>query len=367
MTARRILITGSTGNLGAKAVACLAREPDVDIVRMGRNSGVDPGVITARVETYDAAWARHFDGVDAVLHLAADPRPADDWTSVCLLNIDLALNVFRAAEENRVRRFVFASSNWVLGGYRFRSDRLDATLPPLPVNPYGASKLFIERYGLSVAERTGMAFLALRSAIASRAKIAPARIWPSAAGDSRCGSAITTGNRRSSSRPSRPSKAPQSSTSFPATMACGGTSARREPLLVTSRCRLQTGPRLKRLYEGTRSSLSGKSCASGRAHSAIWRALVKDARMKYLSSSRCAPSCACLNKGPEALFWDAHPTPGVALLPVLWASSADSNPLAPERRIASLPALAALATDAHGIHEFTAAFRRALGYPEELA
>jgi NAD+ dependent glucose-6-phosphate dehydrogenase len=160
--ARRILITGSTGNLGAKAVACLAREPDVDIVQMGRNSGGDPGVITARLETYDAAWARHFDGVDAVLHLAADSREAGDWTSVCPLNIDLALNVFRAAEENRVRRLVFASSNWVLGGYRFRSDRLNATLPPLPVNPYGASKLFIERYGLSVAKRTGMAFLALR-------------------------------------------------------------------------------------------------------------------------------------------------------------------------------------------------------------
>lgn len=89
---------------------------------------------------------------------------------------------------------------------------------------------------------------------------------------------------------------------------------------------------------------------------------------KYLSSSRCAPSCACLNKGPEALFWDARPTPEVALLPVLWASLADSNPLAPERRIASLPALAALATDAHGMHaESAAAFRRALGYPEELA
>jgi NAD+ dependent glucose-6-phosphate dehydrogenase len=162
VAARRILITGSTGNLGAKAVACLERESDVDIVRMGRNSSGDPGVITARLETYETAWARHFAGVDAVLHLAAEPRAAGDWISVCPLNVDLALNVFRAAEENGVRRFVFASSNWVLGGYRFRSERLDATLPPLPVNPYGASKLFIERYGLSIAERTSMAFLALR-------------------------------------------------------------------------------------------------------------------------------------------------------------------------------------------------------------
>ena len=50
----------------------------------------------------------------------------------------------------------------MLGGYRFRRDRLTALLPPRPVNPYGASKLFIERYGRAVAERTGMSVLALR-------------------------------------------------------------------------------------------------------------------------------------------------------------------------------------------------------------
>lgn len=162
MAAKRILITGSTGNLGAKAIACLERQPEVEVVRIGRNASGDPGVIAARLEAYDSAWARHFQDVDAVLHLAADPRAAGDWSSVCPLNIDLALNVFRASEENGVRRFVLASSNWVLGGYRFRFDRLNAALPPLPVNPYGASKLFLERYGLSVAARAGMAFLALR-------------------------------------------------------------------------------------------------------------------------------------------------------------------------------------------------------------
>jgi NAD+ dependent glucose-6-phosphate dehydrogenase len=169
----RVLITGSTGNLGAKAVAALAGEPAVEIVRIGRNSAGEPGVISAQLETYDAGWTKHFEGADCVLHLAADPRPAGDWETIRPLTIDLSLNVLRAAEEHRVRRFVFASSNWVLGGYRFRGERLTSSLPPRPVNPYGASKLFIERYGLAWAARTGLSFLALRIGYCQRGENIP--------------------------------------------------------------------------------------------------------------------------------------------------------------------------------------------------
>jgi hypothetical protein len=74
--ARRVIVTGSTGNLGAKAVAALSRLDGWEAVRLGRNSANDPGVIFADLERYDAGWARHFDGAAAVLHLAADPNPS---------------------------------------------------------------------------------------------------------------------------------------------------------------------------------------------------------------------------------------------------------------------------------------------------
>jgi NAD+ dependent glucose-6-phosphate dehydrogenase len=157
-----VVMTGSTGNLGAKAVNALAKLAGWDVVRIGRNAGAHPGVIESNLEHYDHGWAKHFEGADAVLHLAADPTPIGSWDLIVRLNIDLALNVFAAAEQARVRRFVFASSNWVLGGYRFKRSALTASLAPAPVNPYGASKLFIERYGLMVAERSGMSVLALR-------------------------------------------------------------------------------------------------------------------------------------------------------------------------------------------------------------
>ncbi|WP_322040212.1 NAD(P)-dependent oxidoreductase [Burkholderia diffusa] len=163
MTAvKRVLVTGSTGNLGAKAMAALRTLEDAEVVGIGRNSTGDPNVITADLERYDPSWAKRFEGADAVLHLAADPKPVGSWESITRLNIELALNVFRAAEEARVRRFVFASSNWVLGGYRFGDERLTSVLNPWPVNPYGASKLFVERYGAAAAARTGMSVISLR-------------------------------------------------------------------------------------------------------------------------------------------------------------------------------------------------------------
>jgi NAD+ dependent glucose-6-phosphate dehydrogenase len=160
--ARRVIVTGSTGNLGTKAVTALRKLGGWEIVRVGRNTANEPDVIDADLTRYDVSWAKHFAGAEAVLHLAADPKPVADWSTVVPLNIDLSLNLFRATEEGGARRIIFASSNWVLGGYRFRHDRLSAALPPRPVNPYGASKLFIERYGLSFAERTGVGVLILR-------------------------------------------------------------------------------------------------------------------------------------------------------------------------------------------------------------
>lgn len=159
---KRVLVTGSTGNLGGKAVAALGEIDGIEVVAIGRNGGNQPDVMTADLERYDEAWARHFEGADAVLHLAADPKPIGTWASILRLNVDLALNVFRAAEAGHVRRFVFASSNWVFGGYRFGTQRLHSELTPWPVNAYGASKLFVERYGHAVAERSGMSVLSLR-------------------------------------------------------------------------------------------------------------------------------------------------------------------------------------------------------------
>jgi nucleoside-diphosphate-sugar epimerase len=100
--------------------------------------------------------------VDALIHLAGDPSEGASWASVQRLNIDLTLNVFQAARRHRVARVIFASSNWVMAGYRFGTERLTTDLPPFPINPYGMSKLTGERIGRSLAEEDGISFIGFR-------------------------------------------------------------------------------------------------------------------------------------------------------------------------------------------------------------
>jgi NAD+ dependent glucose-6-phosphate dehydrogenase len=162
----RILVTGAAGNLGRKAIAALAELDSLALIGVDRGPVGDLGptaeFIEADLSTYDPTWAKRFGDVDVVLHLAADPKPIATWHSVLRSNLDLSHHVLRAAEENGVKRFVFASSNWVLGGYRFTSESLTPATPPRPVNPYGFSKLATERDGAAVTARCGMSFLALR-------------------------------------------------------------------------------------------------------------------------------------------------------------------------------------------------------------
>lgn len=161
---RRVLITGATGNLGAKAVAALRALDDVKVIGIAdtpAKGDLGVTVVFADLSVPDESWDRWFDGVDVVLHLAADMRPVASWESVVANNVDLSLNVLDAAERHGVGRVVFASSNWVLGGYRFRPDPLTPATAPKPVNAYGMSKLVIERVGAALARR-GTDFLALR-------------------------------------------------------------------------------------------------------------------------------------------------------------------------------------------------------------
>ena len=160
----RVLVTGATGNLGAKAVGALRALDDVKVIGIANNPATfDLGikVVFADLSVADDSWDDWFEGVDVVLHLAADMRPVASWESVVANNIDLSLNVLDAAERHRAARVVFASSNWVLGGYRFEKGPLTPATPPKPVNVYGMSKLVIERAGAALARR-GTDFLALR-------------------------------------------------------------------------------------------------------------------------------------------------------------------------------------------------------------
>lgn len=88
--------------------------------------------------------------VDAVVHLAGDPRKTAPWESVLENNIHGTRTILKEAVDADVSRFVFASSNHAVGHfettraptiYRETADiKLDGTELPRPGNLYGVSK-----------------------------------------------------------------------------------------------------------------------------------------------------------------------------------------------------------------------------------
>ena len=165
----RVLITGATGNIGMKLRAHLEAQNRYSLTPLCLNPNKDSKVITADLSRWDEDWVQHFRGVDSVLHVAADPSPVAAWSRIQALNLDLLFNVMAAAQHHGVRRFVFASSNFVVAGHRFSNLPLTTEMEPAPINAYGASKLVGERLGKMFAERYGMSFIGFRIGVCQRA------------------------------------------------------------------------------------------------------------------------------------------------------------------------------------------------------
>ncbi|MBA2227537.1 MAG: NAD(P)-dependent oxidoreductase [Gemmataceae bacterium] len=165
-----VLITGASGNLGAKLAAHLAGQTRLVLIdRQPRD-----GVHTADLSRW-GDWIKHFQGVEAVVHLAGDPVAYHDWPDLLGPNVDAMLNVYEAAALHGVRRFVFASSNHVMGGYQDGPPLpITEDLPPKPglrytadgaerfSGPYAAAKLFGERVGQHYAAVRGLEVIAVR-------------------------------------------------------------------------------------------------------------------------------------------------------------------------------------------------------------
>jgi nucleoside-diphosphate-sugar epimerase len=153
-----IVITVAQGNLGGKLAKALRSSYDLrclDLLGGG-------GCVAADLAVYDDSWAELFSGADTVLHFAAESQPTAPWARVHRTNIVATSNVLRACRAHGVRRIIFASTNQIMGGYRFTGDVVTTDIPPTPLNPYAVSKLFSEEAGRAFASETGISFIALR-------------------------------------------------------------------------------------------------------------------------------------------------------------------------------------------------------------
>lgn len=101
-------------------------------------------------------------GIDVVVHLAANTGVAPsvvDPRLDCEVNVIGTLNMLESARQNKVKKFIFASSGAPLGE---QEPPINEKKVPRPVSPYGASKLAGEGYCFAYYYTYGLSTIALR-------------------------------------------------------------------------------------------------------------------------------------------------------------------------------------------------------------
>jgi nucleoside-diphosphate-sugar epimerase len=184
MTTRTVLVSGACGNLGRKVIEALAAAPwcgrIIGIDRHDDASGFSAkarsrlALIVGDLTRPEGAWRQALAGVDAVVHLAfINPAPDASWGQ-SLASFDMTANLLLAAAAADVGRFVFASSNHVMGGYKdapladaMGPGRLTTELEPSPgtrwhngtrmvdATAYATSKVMGERLCQALADAPG--------------------------------------------------------------------------------------------------------------------------------------------------------------------------------------------------------------------
>lgn len=165
------LVTGGAGFIGSHAVRRLLSDGHrvrvLDNFSTGRRSNLtevmsDIELIEGDLRSYERVHTACV-GADFVLHLGAlpsVPRSVQDPLASNAVNVTGTLNVMLAGRDTGVRRVVFASSSSVYGDTVVLPKA--ESMRPVPMSPYGVSKLAAEQYLVGSSALYGIECTALR-------------------------------------------------------------------------------------------------------------------------------------------------------------------------------------------------------------
>ena len=165
----RILVVGGAGYIGSHAVQLLGRSGHdvhvLDNLSVGHKAAVPPGTLIrgdlADLPGLETALRTH--QIEAVMHFAASasvPESVADPAKYYRNNVVGTLNLLDAMRSSGVRRIVFSSTAAVYGVAGAGPIVEDS--PKAPINPYGFTKLAIERALADYAHAYGFGSATLR-------------------------------------------------------------------------------------------------------------------------------------------------------------------------------------------------------------
>ena len=175
MNKKKVLVTGASGRVGQVALSSLGDRYHLSAL----NRGHVPGVPCTQADIADLdAIIPAFEGIDAVLHLAASTM-AGNWESLLATNIVGVRNVYEAARIQGVKRVVNVSSGATILGYGLDSPYrevlageyeklpeqwplVNETWPIRPDSVYGASKAWGEALGRHYSDYQGLSIICVR-------------------------------------------------------------------------------------------------------------------------------------------------------------------------------------------------------------
>lgn len=165
---KTILITGAGGLIGT--ILRDALTDTYSIRSLSLQPIPDADTIVADITDLDAMLAA-CEGVESIIHLAANASHTAPWDQILPTNIIGTYNVYEAAAQKGVKQVIFASSNHAVGAqemasapaiYHQGTPLLDHLTPARPDGYYGVSKSFGETLGRYYADYRNLRVICLR-------------------------------------------------------------------------------------------------------------------------------------------------------------------------------------------------------------
>ena len=164
-----VMVTGGAGYIGSHMVRALLgaghRVVVLDDLSSGHLDAISPGATfvcaDVRAEAVAETLSKH--EIEAVLHFASRIQVGESVTDPRLYfrdNLAAAVTLLERVLDAKVKTFVLSSTAAVYGD-PMRTP-LDEDHPTVPVNPYGETKLAIERMLASYGRAYGLRYVALR-------------------------------------------------------------------------------------------------------------------------------------------------------------------------------------------------------------